>query len=317
MHQTHLLHLWEQGMKRSELGTKKGNSRYWHYSGIRSFHFLAACCHKTCRVVFMFDIYLLCPQCASHWVEISLADPSLKLNSSSSWSGHERHMNWNLTVLVAACKIIQIKDKLGKLKQKNRDTTGSEPRIPGGWEDVGLGHLLREFFQAVPAWFFPELIHWNRLLLCSVALKCSFAAKFSFLPYHLSCSKLKNLLKAGNLKPHCSSLLLLPFLSVKIELGKMIVLFSVNFTCLQYPVIFWVFRKILLLFCEPNVRMNQIMRIIFEILFFLFIWQVLDQYEREGFNFLAKVFNSSHSFLEDLTGLTLLHQETQAAEVRK
>uniref|UniRef100_A0A8C7E6W1 Ubiquitin-like modifier-activating enzyme ATG7 n=1 Tax=Naja naja TaxID=35670 RepID=A0A8C7E6W1_NAJNA len=42
--------------------------------------------------------------------------------------------------------------------------------------------------------------------------------------------------------------------------------------------------------------------------------KVLDQYEREGFNFLAKVFNSSHSFLEDLTGLTLLHQETQAAE---
>lgn len=45
------------------------------------------------------------------------------------------------------------------------------------------------------------------------------------------------------------------------------------------------------------------------------VLQVLDQYEREGFNFLAKVFNSSHSFLEDLTGLTLLHQETQAAEV--
>uniref|UniRef100_A0A673KWT1 Ubiquitin-like modifier-activating enzyme ATG7 n=1 Tax=Sinocyclocheilus rhinocerous TaxID=307959 RepID=A0A673KWT1_9TELE len=43
---------------------------------------------------------------------------------------------------------------------------------------------------------------------------------------------------------------------------------------------------------------------------------VLDNYEREGFQFLAKVFNSSHSFLEDLTGLTLLHQETQAAEVR-
>uniref|UniRef100_A0A673KXJ6 Ubiquitin-like modifier-activating enzyme ATG7 n=1 Tax=Sinocyclocheilus rhinocerous TaxID=307959 RepID=A0A673KXJ6_9TELE len=42
--------------------------------------------------------------------------------------------------------------------------------------------------------------------------------------------------------------------------------------------------------------------------------QVLDNYEREGFQFLAKVFNSSHSFLEDLTGLTLLHQETQAAE---
>uniref|UniRef100_A0A3Q2TCY0 Ubiquitin-like modifier-activating enzyme ATG7 n=1 Tax=Fundulus heteroclitus TaxID=8078 RepID=A0A3Q2TCY0_FUNHE len=42
--------------------------------------------------------------------------------------------------------------------------------------------------------------------------------------------------------------------------------------------------------------------------------QVLDHYEREGFSFLSKVFNSSHSFLEDLTGLTLLHQETQAAE---
>uniref|UniRef100_A0A8C2G9Q0 Ubiquitin-like modifier-activating enzyme ATG7 n=1 Tax=Cyprinus carpio TaxID=7962 RepID=A0A8C2G9Q0_CYPCA len=35
-----------------------------------------------------------------------------------------------------------------------------------------------------------------------------------------------------------------------------------------------------------------------------------------GVQFLAKVFNSSHSFLEDQTGLTLLHQETQAAEVR-
>ncbi|XP_069907205.1 ubiquitin-like modifier-activating enzyme ATG7 isoform X4 [Oryctolagus cuniculus] len=43
--------------------------------------------------------------------------------------------------------------------------------------------------------------------------------------------------------------------------------------------------------------------------------KVLDQYEQEGFGFLAKVFNSSHSFLEDLTGLTLLHQETQAAEI--
>ncbi|XP_057218466.1 ubiquitin-like modifier-activating enzyme ATG7 [Triplophysa rosa] len=42
---------------------------------------------------------------------------------------------------------------------------------------------------------------------------------------------------------------------------------------------------------------------------------VLDHYEREGFQFLANVFNSSHSFLEDLTGLTLLHQETQAAEI--
>uniref|UniRef100_A0A4W6F0G1 Ubiquitin-like modifier-activating enzyme ATG7 n=1 Tax=Lates calcarifer TaxID=8187 RepID=A0A4W6F0G1_LATCA len=44
---------------------------------------------------------------------------------------------------------------------------------------------------------------------------------------------------------------------------------------------------------------------------------VLDHYEREGFSFLSKVFNSSHSFLEDLTGLTLLHQETQAAELSK
>ncbi|KAG9353036.1 hypothetical protein JZ751_017612, partial [Albula glossodonta] len=41
---------------------------------------------------------------------------------------------------------------------------------------------------------------------------------------------------------------------------------------------------------------------------------VLENYERDGFQFLSKVFNSSHSFLEDLTGLTLLHQETQAAE---
>ncbi|XP_067907949.1 ubiquitin-like modifier-activating enzyme ATG7 isoform X4 [Heterodontus francisci] len=42
---------------------------------------------------------------------------------------------------------------------------------------------------------------------------------------------------------------------------------------------------------------------------------VLDHFEKEGFQFLANVFNSSHSFLEDLTGLTLLHQETQAAEI--
>ncbi|XP_069795970.1 ubiquitin-like modifier-activating enzyme ATG7 isoform X4 [Narcine bancroftii] len=42
---------------------------------------------------------------------------------------------------------------------------------------------------------------------------------------------------------------------------------------------------------------------------------VLDRFENEGFQFLANAFNSSHSFLEDLTGLTLLHQETQAAEL--
>lgn len=53
----------------------------------------------------------------------------------------------------------------------------------------------------------------------------------------------------------------------------------------------------------------------FNLLNSLFTDQVLDHYEKEGFNFLSKVFNSSHSFLEDLTGLTLLHQETQAAEV--
>uniref|UniRef100_A0A8C1Y188 Ubiquitin-like modifier-activating enzyme ATG7 n=1 Tax=Cyprinus carpio TaxID=7962 RepID=A0A8C1Y188_CYPCA len=43
---------------------------------------------------------------------------------------------------------------------------------------------------------------------------------------------------------------------------------------------------------------------------------ISDRLHRDGFQFLAKVFNSSHSFLEDQTGLTLLHQETQAAEVR-
>ncbi|XP_075997157.1 ubiquitin-like modifier-activating enzyme ATG7 [Genypterus blacodes] len=42
---------------------------------------------------------------------------------------------------------------------------------------------------------------------------------------------------------------------------------------------------------------------------------VLEHYEKEGFQFLSNVFNSTHSFLEDLTGLTLLHQETQAAEI--
>lgn len=55
--------------------------------------------------------------------------------------------------------------------------------------------------------------------------------------------------------------------------------------------------------------------IYFYYILFDFYSQVLDHYEREGFQFLSKVFNSSHSFLEDLTGLTLLHQETQAAEV--
>lgn len=96
--------------------------------------------------------------------------------------------------------------------------------------------------------------------------------------------------------------------------GEIIAFFlSMLSICLQYTAIFWVFRKMVLRFYEQSMMKSHVM----SILFCLFIWQVLDQYEREGFNFLAKVFNSSHSFLEDLTGLTLLHQETQAAEVRK
>lgn len=97
---------------------------------------------------------------------------------------------------------------------------------------------------------FPELIPWNRLSLCFVALKnapfMTLQPSFPCGPCHLSCYKLKNLFKAGNFKPHFSSLLLPPFLkvslfylnfTVEIELGKMIVVFSV---------IFWVFREILL-----------------------------------------------------------------------
>ena len=41
---------------------------------------------------------------------------------------------------------------------------------------------------------------------------------------------------------------------------------------------------------------------------------VLDSYKSKGFNFLLDVFNSTHHFLEDLTGLTLLHQQTSQAE---
>lgn len=86
-----------------------------------------------------------------------------------------------------------------------------------------------------------------------------------------------------------------------------------------FSVIFWVFREILLfLLWAKHEDESDSGCYIWNIFFFcLFIWQVLEQYEREGFNFLAKVFNSSHSFLEDLTGLTLLHQETQAAEVSR
>ncbi|XP_060572197.1 ubiquitin-like modifier-activating enzyme ATG7 isoform X2 [Ruditapes philippinarum] len=41
---------------------------------------------------------------------------------------------------------------------------------------------------------------------------------------------------------------------------------------------------------------------------------VVDQYKSEGFNFLLKAFNETH-YLEDLTGLTQMHQETAEAEV--
>jgi len=41
---------------------------------------------------------------------------------------------------------------------------------------------------------------------------------------------------------------------------------------------------------------------------------VLDSYKNNGFDFLLDVFNSTHHFLEDLTGLTLLHQQTSLAE---
>ena len=42
--------------------------------------------------------------------------------------------------------------------------------------------------------------------------------------------------------------------------------------------------------------------------------QVIDQYKNEGFDFLLKAFNECH-YLEDLTGLTQMHQETAEAEV--
>nr|CAB3224228.1 ubiquitin-like modifier-activating enzyme ATG7 [Phallusia mammillata] len=41
---------------------------------------------------------------------------------------------------------------------------------------------------------------------------------------------------------------------------------------------------------------------------------VLDQYKSQKFDFLLDVFNSPNSYLEDLTGLTLLHQQTAQAE---
>jgi len=41
---------------------------------------------------------------------------------------------------------------------------------------------------------------------------------------------------------------------------------------------------------------------------------VIDHYEREGFGFLLKVFNEPN-YLEDLTGLTEMHEQTVDAEV--
>ena len=41
---------------------------------------------------------------------------------------------------------------------------------------------------------------------------------------------------------------------------------------------------------------------------------VIRSYQSEGHKFLLDVFNSTHHFLEDLTGLTLLHQQTAKAE---
>ena len=42
--------------------------------------------------------------------------------------------------------------------------------------------------------------------------------------------------------------------------------------------------------------------------------QVIEKYKSEGFDFLLKVFNTP-SYLEDLTGLTALHANTEEAEV--
>jgi hypothetical protein len=44
------------------------------------------------------------------------------------------------------------------------------------------------------------------------------------------------------------------------------------------------------------------------------LWQVLCEYETRGFEFLLQAFNTP-DYLEDITGLTQLHKETEAAEV--
>lgn len=50
--------------------------------------------------------------------------------------------------------------------------------------------------------------------------------------------------------------------------------------------------------------------------FCFFVYQVLSSYQEEGFSFLMKVFNVP-SYLEDLTGLTQLLQDTRVSEVSK
>lgn len=48
--------------------------------------------------------------------------------------------------------------------------------------------------------------------------------------------------------------------------------------------------------------------------FFFILSQVQEEYEKNGFEFLMKVFNTP-GYLEDLTGLTQLHLESETAEV--
>jgi len=45
------------------------------------------------------------------------------------------------------------------------------------------------------------------------------------------------------------------------------------------------------------------------------LWQVLNEYETRGFEFLVQAFNTP-DYLEDITGLTELQRETENAEVR-
>lgn len=48
---------------------------------------------------------------------------------------------------------------------------------------------------------------------------------------------------------------------------------------------------------------------------FFSLWQVLNEYETRGFEFLLQAFNTP-DYLEDITGLTELQRETENAEVR-